>query len=367
MNKEIRRLSNFSSLPVLIFVLFMQLSASAIQIGVSLLERFAHIALPEQLVYMIMYIFVYPIGGSLAALIFYKTRKRETGLRLSQTFCRPQMNAGWIIKYMIITWGLSLLMSMVTNIILQILKSLLHLNFTDISFDFGDGIGGFIVSFVSLSIFAPIFEEIIFRSAVYRHTEIMGQSFAVVFSAIVFALMHGNLEQLPYTFVMGLGFAYLFAKTRSLLIPMLLHFLTNTTTVIFTSIIGYLFAKTRSLLIPMLLHFLTNTTTVIFTSIIGTTDTDELSTLLSNRNFAAVIPTVLYSLIIYGIIIAAIVLGIIELVRAIRRRERLMGSIFPISGAKKTAVFLTAPVTIITLILLVLFLTLTTINQLILK
>lgn len=336
MNKEIRRLSNFSSLPVLIFVLFMQLSASAIQIGVSLLERFAHIALPEQLVYMIMYIFVYPIGGSLAALIFYKTRKRETGLRLSQTFCRPQMNAGWIIKYMIITWGLSLLMSMVTNIILQILKSLLHLNFTDISFDFGDGIGGFIVSFVSLSIFAPIFEEIIFRSAVYRHTEIMGQSFAVVFSAIVFALMHGNLEQLPYTFVMGLGFAYLFAKTRSLLIP-------------------------------MLLHFLTNTTTVIFTSIIGTTDTDELSTLLSNRDFAAVIPTVLYSLVIYGIIIAAIVLGIIELVRAIRRRERLMGSIFPISGAKKTAVFLTAPVTIITLILLVLFLTLTTINQLILK
>ncbi len=336
MNKEIRRLSNFSSLPVLIFVLFMQLSASAIQIGVSLLERFAHIALPEQLVYMIMYIFVYPIGGSLAALIFYKTRKRETGLRLSQTFCRPQMNAGWIIKYMIITWGLSLLMSMVTNIILQILKSLLHLNFSDISFDFGDGIGGFIVSFVSLSIFAPIFEEIIFRSAVYRHTEIMGQSFAVVFSAIVFALMHGNLEQLPYTFVMGLGFAYLFAKTRSLLIP-------------------------------MLLHFLTNTTTVIFTSIIGTTDTDELSTLLSNRNFAAVIPTVLYSLNIYGIIIAAIVLGIIELVRAIRRRERLMGSIFPISGAKKTAVFLTAPVTIITLILLVLFLTLTTINQLILK
>ena len=336
MNKEIRRLSNFSSLPVLIFVLFMQLSASAIQIGVSLLERFAHIALPEQLVYMIMYIFVYPIGGSLAALIFYKTRKRETGLRLSQTFCRPQMNAGWIIKYMIITWGLSLLMSMVTNIILQILKSLLHLNFTDISFDFGDGIGGFIVSFVSLSIFAPIFEEIIFRSAVYRHTEIMGQSFAVVFSAIVFALMHGNLEQLPYTFVMGLGFAYLFAKTRSLLIP-------------------------------MLLHFLTNTTTVIFTSIIGTTDTDELSTLLSNRNFAAVIPTVLYSLIIYGIIIAAIVLGIIELVRTIRRRERLMGCIFPISGAKKTAVFLTAPVTIITLILLVLFLTLTTINQLILK
>ena len=336
MNIEIRRLSNFSSLPVLIFVLFMQLSASAIQIGVSLLERFAHIALPEQLVYMIMYIFVYPIGGSLAALIFYKTRKRETGLRLSQTFCRPQMNAGWIIKNMVITWGLSLLMSIITNIILQLLKSLLHLNFSDISFDFGDGVGGFIVSFVSLCIFAPIFEEIIFRSAVYRHTEIMGQSFAVVFSAIVFALMHGNLEQLPYTFVMGLGFAYLFAKTRSLLIP-------------------------------MLLHFLTNTTTVIFTSIIGTTDTDELSTLLSNRNFAAVIPTVLYSLIIYGIIIAAIVLGIIELVRAIRRRERLMGSIFPISGAKKTAVFLTAPVTIITLILLVLFLTLTTINQLILK
>ena len=336
MNKEIRRLSNFSSLPVLIFVLFMQLSASAIQIGVSLLERFAHIALPEQLVYMIMYIFVYPIGGSLAALIFYKTRKRETGLRLSQAFCRPQMNAGWIIKYMIITWGLSLLMSIITNIILQLLKSLLHLNFSDISFDFGDGVGGFIVSFVSLCIFAPIFEEIIFRSAVYRHTEIMGQSFAVVFSAIVFALMHGNLEQLPYTFVMGLWFAYLFAKTRSLLIP-------------------------------MLLHFLTNTTTVIFTSIIGTTDTDELSTLLSNRDFAAVIPTVLYSLVIYGIIIAAIVLGIIELVRTIRRRERLMGCIFPISGAKKAAVFLTAPVTIITLILLVLFLTLTTINQLILK
>ena len=334
MNKEIRRISNFSSLPVLIFVLFMQISAAAVQIGINALERAANITFPLPLVYMIMYIFVYPIGGSLAALIFYKTRSRETGLRLSQTFCRPQMSAGWIARFMIITWGLSLLTSIVTNIVLQTVKSLLHLNISDISFDFGDGIGGFAVSYIALCMFAPFFEEVLFRSAVYRNTEIMGQSFAIVFSAMMFSLMHGNLEQIPYTFVMGLGFAYIFAKTRSLLMP-------------------------------MLLHFITNTTTVMFTSVIDATDAEGIAENIRSGNLASIIPTALYSMLIYGVIIAAIVMGIIELVRAIKRRERLMGSFFPISGAKKAAVFLSAPITIITLAILLLFLVLTTINQIV--
>ena len=331
MNKEIRRFSNYSSLPVLIFVMFMQLSSAAVQIGLLTLERMLHTGIPQELKYLVIYFFIYPVGGGLAALIFYKTRKRETGLRLSGTFCKPQMSAGRIIRWMVITWGAALIASLITNIATSVIENLLHFESNKPSFDFGDGAGGFLVGFIALCLFAPFFEEVIFRSAVYRHTEIMGQGFAIIFSAAMFALMHGNLDQLLYTFVMGLGLAYIFAKTRSLPITILLHFLTNFTSVFFTNIIG----STGS-------------------------DTDKLLSEFSRGNLAVIIPSALYSLIIYGLMIAGIVLGIIELVHAIKRGQRLMGSIFPISGVKKAVVFLTAPITLITIIIMVALLIVTT-------
>ena len=56
---------------------------------------------------------------------------------------------------------------------------------------------------------------------------VYGKGTAVVASAALFALMHSNVEQLFYTFVAGLLLGWLYVETKSLIFPMLLHFLNN--------------------------------------------------------------------------------------------------------------------------------------------
>ncbi|MBR1482820.1 MAG: CPBP family intramembrane metalloprotease [Ruminococcus sp.] len=336
MNKQIRRISNFSSLPVLLFVLLMQIAVLLVQTAVTLLRKTIHLTLDQTTVSFLAYTLIYVVIGGGVLLIFYLSRGRETGLRLPQVFCKPQQSAGWIWKWFVIIWGLGLLTAMLTNLGLQYLQELLHFQMRQPDFDsnFGSGVAGTLVMLLALSIYAPVMEELIFRSAVYRHTEIMGQGFAILFSAAMFGLMHGNLTQLFYTFVMGMGLAYLFAKTRSLFVPMLLHFCINT------------FSALSSVLLRA-----------------DADDPEKLVQSLLDGNMMKILGIAGYAMIIYGLIIAAVVLGIIELVRAIRRRERLQGGIFPISGVKKTLVFLSAPVTVITLVVLLGILVLNTLES----
>lgn len=57
-------------------------------------------------------------------------------------------------------------------------------------------------------LFGPLAEEILFRGFVLRSLRPYGKRFAIVFSALLFAVFHGNLLQLPYAFIMGLLMGY---------------------------------------------------------------------------------------------------------------------------------------------------------------
>ena len=56
---------------------------------------------------------------------------------------------------------------------------------------------------------APVFEEILFRGYVLRTLRPYGKRFAILFSALMFGMFHGNLLQGPYAFLMGLVLGYL--------------------------------------------------------------------------------------------------------------------------------------------------------------
>jgi len=77
-------------------------------------------------------------------------------------------------------------------------------------------------------LFAPIFEEIIFRGIILdglisNH----GVLVAFVTSALLFSISHGTLIQLIPTFLAGLFFAFIYYKTRSLIFTMFTHFAYN--------------------------------------------------------------------------------------------------------------------------------------------
>ena len=74
---------------------------------------------------------------------------------------------------------------------------------------------------------APALEEAAFRGLLLRRLLPYGEKFAVFASALCFGLFHGNLNQLLYTFVLGLIFAYVTLKTGCLGQAVILHALVN--------------------------------------------------------------------------------------------------------------------------------------------
>lgn len=90
--------------------------------------------------------------------------------------------------------------------------------------------GNFILDFICVSIFAPFFEEWLCRGMVLRgllHNNIT-PVWAIVISAAFFALIHMNPWQAIPAFLLGCAMGYVYYKTGSLLLTMLMHFTNNT-------------------------------------------------------------------------------------------------------------------------------------------
>lgn len=76
-------------------------------------------------------------------------------------------------------------------------------------------------------ILAPVIEEYVFRKQLIDRMDIYGEKLAVVTSALMFGLCHGNLSQLFYAFSLGLVFGYVYLKTGKLRYSIGLHMFIN--------------------------------------------------------------------------------------------------------------------------------------------
>lgn len=91
--------------------------------------------------------------------------------------------------------------------------------------------GNFLVDFISVSIMAPVLEEWLCRGMVLRgllYKSKVKPVWAIVISAAFFALIHMNPWQAVPAFLLGCLFGYVYYKTGSLKLVMLMHFTNNT-------------------------------------------------------------------------------------------------------------------------------------------
>ena len=87
------------------------------------------------------------------------------------------------------------------------------------------------VDFLLVSIMAPLFEEWLCRGMVLRGLLNSGKVkplWAIVISAVFFAVIHMNPWQAIPAFILGALFGYVYYKTGSLRLTMLMHFTNNT-------------------------------------------------------------------------------------------------------------------------------------------
>lgn len=105
--------------------------------------------------------------------------------------------------------------------------------------------GPFWISFLSVSIFAPLFEEWLCRGLVLRGLlRQLKPSSAIMVSAAFFAILHMNPWQAIPAFILGCLFGYVYYKTGSLKLTMLMHFANNTMALIMTRIPAFAEAET---------------------------------------------------------------------------------------------------------------------------
>lgn len=88
-----------------------------------------------------------------------------------------------------------------------------------------------IIYIIYCAIIPAIVEELLFRGTICRTLGVYGKKTAVVLSAVLFALMHSNIEQLLYAFVAGLALAWIYVETKKIIYPMILHFINNAVSV----------------------------------------------------------------------------------------------------------------------------------------
>ena len=84
-----------------------------------------------------------------------------------------------------------------------------------------------LLTILSVAIIPPLAEEFLFRGIILNKLKPFGINFAIFTSSLLFGLMHGNLVQTPFAFVVGMAFAYVTVKSGSILPSIISHFLIN--------------------------------------------------------------------------------------------------------------------------------------------
>lgn len=88
-----------------------------------------------------------------------------------------------------------------------------------------DGMDPYMAAYVG--ILGPVVEEIVYRGAVLGTVRPFGDREAVIFSAVAFGLMHGNLSQALYATAIGMIFGFVTVRSGSIFYSCILHIMVN--------------------------------------------------------------------------------------------------------------------------------------------
>ncbi|MGN0573306.1 MAG: lysostaphin resistance A-like protein [Acutalibacteraceae bacterium] len=119
----------------------------------------------------------------------------------------------------------------VSSIFVNIMSDI-GFNLSSPDFDVPSDIPGRIVYLVSIAVVPALVEEFAIRGAVLQPLRRYGDKFAIIASAIIFAVLHGNLIQAPFALIAGIALGYAVCITNSIWTGVLIHFCNNLYSVI---------------------------------------------------------------------------------------------------------------------------------------
>lgn len=156
-------------------------------------------------------------------LISYYALKRRTPFTLP--YCKPHNKRSFGLLIIIGVAG-----SFLANYVVAIFAAILSaggLEMVSPQYDTPETNIGKILYVVYISVVPAMTEEFAFRGVIMQPLRKYGDKFAIVMSALVFGLMHGNAVQAIFAFIVGLIIGYAVVVTGSMWTGVIIHFCNN--------------------------------------------------------------------------------------------------------------------------------------------
>lgn len=93
-----------------------------------------------------------------------------------------------------------------------------------------------ILMFLSVSVIPPLAEELAMRGVILQSMKKHGNAFAILVSAFVFGVFHGNPAQIPFAFMCGIILGFACIESGSIWTSIIIHSLVNSLSVVYSAV-----------------------------------------------------------------------------------------------------------------------------------
>lgn len=229
--RETRRIATLIGLPLLAFSVITSLWSNVYLAVMAALGYSANAALAIVRDPAVMQV----VQVALSILIFtvpYTIAVKVAGYRVSDLVPLTRSEKGTAFPYFLFGIGFCAFANIAVSYAGQIFE---NMGF-DYSVDYGDnpkGFWGFVLVFISTAVVPALVEEFACRGIIMGLLLKYKQGFALIVSSVIFGIMHGNFEQIPFAFLVGLVLGLIRIKTGSLWVCVLVHAFNNFVSVVF--------------------------------------------------------------------------------------------------------------------------------------
>ena len=229
--REIKRLSNASTLPLIMFWVLGEVFVFALVI---ILQLCIGTKSTDLIVRDIdfNYIFNGFLSVTLLSLPFLLTAK-ITGQPLSKTTNIKKCKSGRALPCIMLGFGVCMIANYLNNVFANFFTSVSGEQVVEPSIGYGQGIKSLVIYLICVGVIPAVMEEFAFRGVLLGTArKYTSDGFAIISNAILFSLLHGNLRQIPFTFLLGIYLAYITVYTDSVVPAMVVHCVNNAMSVI---------------------------------------------------------------------------------------------------------------------------------------
>ena len=139
---------------------------------------------------------------------------------------KHKMDVGEILLFFLIGRFFTFVGSYISNVLLSLAEKFFERGIANDTGDLITETPTWLV-FVTAVVLGPIIEEIVYRKLIIDRLYVHGEMVAILFSSVVFSLVHGNLFQVFYAFLNGCILGLIYTRTGRLRYTIALHMSTN--------------------------------------------------------------------------------------------------------------------------------------------